>query len=277
MLCLSTCGLCPRVDAAQKCMSLADECGSPADGFCQSHVDRHTFFSRVLENARAERLHARVLSEEPWIVEFPSFLNDLEVRELILVAQAEGLQDDDEHPKQMRNVSVSTCDSPSCSRRPFINELARRVSQLLGVSARNFEGQQFVHYEEGQHYAWHPDEYSWRDDRIDPVLVNAGPRVLTMFFYLSDVEEGGETVFMGPHKKGDAAYGVRGLAVRPQKGKAILWANMKDDWRRQDVSAVHRSLPVVRGVKWATTLWIHASGFRIPELYAGRACSGRGV
>jgi len=276
MLCLNTCGQCQRIDAAQECMSLADECDWETDGFCKDLFDRHAFFNRVLNVAHSERLDVRVLSKEPWILEFSSFLIHGEVGELIRIAKSEGLQDDREHPKHLRNASVSTCDSPSCSRRPFINELARRVSHLLGVSARNFEGQQFIHYEPGQHYSWHPDEYSWRSDRTDPVQVNAGPRVLTMFFYLNDVDEGGETTFMGPHNHGEA-YGARGVVVRPQKGKAILWANMQDDWRRQDVKAVHRSLPVTRGVKWASTLWVHSSGFRIPELYAGRACSGRGV
>jgi hypothetical protein len=58
-------------------------------------------------------------------------------------------------------------------------------------------------------------------------------------------------------------------------GKVILWANMKPDWRFNDPTAVHSAMPVRKGRKLAGTLWIHASGFRIPELYAGRDCHPR--
>lgn len=187
-----------------------------------------------------------------------------------------GLSEDSEHPKQLRNVSKVTCDSATCSQAPLINELSRRVSDLIGVSPRNFESQEFVRYEPGQHYSWHPDEYTWRDAKLDVTQVNCGPRLLTFFLYMSDVEEGGETHFMGPRVKG-AIDGATGFVVRPRKAKAILWANMKEDWRVADFEAVHRSLVVKRGVKWATTIWVHSSGFRIPELYAGRTCAGRGI
>jgi len=67
----------------------------------------------------------------------------------------------------------------------------------------------------------------------------------------------------------------RRLAVTPRKGKAILWANMKDEWHSAELAAAHTALPVRRGVKWAATIWVHAHGFRIPEIYAGRACHAR--
>jgi len=54
----------------------------------------------------------------------------------------------------------------------------------------------------GQHYAWHSDEYSWKASRPDPVAVLSGPRVLTFFMYLSDVEEGGQTAFAGADANG---------------------------------------------------------------------------
>lgn len=48
-------------------------------------------------------------------------------------------------------------------------------------------------------------------------LQAAGPRVLTFFLYLSDVEEGGET-----------AFPLLGIAVKPKKGKALLWPSVLD-------------------------------------------------
>ena len=68
----------------------------------------------------------------------------------------------------------------------------------------------------------------------------------------------------------------QGLKVKPVKGKAILWANMRgDDWHESEPGSSHTALPVLRGIKWAATIWVHASGFRIPEQYAGRECSIR--
>eukprot|EP00978_Attheya_sp_CCMP212_P003621 scaffold7594_cov41-Attheya_sp.AAC.3 len=38
--------------------------------------------------------------------------------------------------------------------------------------------------------------------RSNPVAVVSGPRLLTMFYYVSDVKEGGETAFAGPDPSG---------------------------------------------------------------------------
>lgn len=273
-LCLRTCGECSRVAAARACTSLADECSGPfREG---EHVDWRSFFERVV-SSQSDR-GARLLSQEtPWLAEFPGFMTGAEADEMIRIGLGEGLRDEDEHPAQVRNVSVANCDSALCIQQPFINELSRRLSELLQLPSRNFESNEFVRYEPGQHYVWHSDEYSWRASRPDPVDVLSGPRVLTFFMYLSDVEEGGQTAFAGSDPSGTSrvASASRRLAVTPSKGKAILWANMKDEWRRAEPAAAHTALPVRRGVKWAATLWVHAAGFRIPELYAGRACHPR--
>ena len=140
-----------------------------------------------------------------------------------------------------------------------------------------------MHYERGQHYTWHRDEFSWKPTKPDPATVLAGPRVLTVFFYLSTVEEGGETAFAGgahDSKIDDSRFAGQRLSPRvmvtPIKGKALMWANMKEDWHESEPASSHKAMPVTRGVKWAATLWVHAHGFRIPELYGGRECSVRG-
>ena len=292
-LCLKACGQCPRVEAALACQSLPDECEWHADanvsgrdqGFCNDRVDWHAFFERVTSDPELSKRGARVISSDaPWLAEFPQFLTDAEADEMIRVGLAEGLRDEDEHPAHIRNVSVTNCDSANCMQAPIVNELSGRLSAMLGAPSRNFESMEFVRYEAGQHYVWHPDEYSWQRkgwsaSRTDPVHVLSGPRVLTFFMYLSNVDEGGETGFMGTRagasKVAPTPAEEAKLKVRPEKGKAILWANMRDEWRTAEPAAVHRAFPVRRGVKWASTLWVHAAGFRIPELYAGLACAPR--
>jgi prolyl 4-hydroxylase len=305
-LCLSTCGQCPLVHAARECKSLEHECCLMDTK--NEHIDWSTFFHTITntttsmgehnyrKGARFTFFHAltnttisstttsmgehdyrkgaRVLNEEtPWVAEFPFYLSNEEADELIRIAAQEGYRKEDDLPKHVRDVNVTNCDSIRCMREPLMGELSRRASELVGLPSNNFESMEFIHYGPGQHYVWHADEYSWRypPKTADPVAVVSGPRLLTMFYYLSDVEEGGETAFAGPDPSGRSPR----LKVKPQKGKVILWANMKDDWRSNEPAGVHSAQPVQKGEKLAATLWIHASGFRIPELYAGRDCHPR--
>ena len=64
-----------------------------------------------------------------------------------------------------------------------------------------------------------------------------GPRILTFFLYLSDVEEGGET-----------AFPLLDLAVKPQKGKAVLWPSVHDhDLEMPEQLSLHEARPVIKG------------------------------
>ena len=200
------------------------------------------------------------------------------------VGMGEGFHEEDEHPHSVRNVSITNCDSISCIRHPFINELYSRMSHLLQLPPRNFEAIEFLHYDKGQHYTWHRDEFGWKATAPDPATVIAGPRVLTTFFYLSTVEEGGETAFAGSAhgtKINDSRFAGKRLQpqvmVKPEKGKVIVWANMQDDWHESEAASSHMALPVRQGIKWAATLWVHAHGFRIPEIYSGATCRVRPV
>lgn len=54
-------------------------------------------------------------------------------------------------------------------------------------------------------------------------------RMLTLFWYLNDVEEGGETNFPiadGEPWPGSMASCNQGLKVKPERGAAVLWYNM---------------------------------------------------
>ena len=271
-LCLSTCGQCPLVAAARQCTSLAHEMDDRLTD--KESIDWATFFEDITSSNRTEYYlrGARILNREtPWVVEFPTYLDDDEADELIRIASLEGYRIEDEHPKHVRDVNVTNCDSIRCMRQPIVTELYRRVSEFMGFRANNFESMEFIDYSPGQHYTWHADEYSWKEPIRDPLAVLAGPRLLTMFHYLSDVEDGGQTAFAGL----DSSGRTQRLTVTPKKGKVILWANMKSNWRFNEPAAVHSALPVRKGRKLAGTLWIHASGFRVPELYAGRDCHPR--
>ncbi|RYH18250.1 2OG-Fe(II) oxygenase [archaeon] len=88
-----------------------------------------------------------------------------------------------------------------------------------------------------------------------------GPRILTFFLYLSDVEEGGETSFPNLNIK-----------VKPARGKAILWPSVTNtNLLVQDSRTNHAALPVVKGVKYAANSWIHLYDFQQSNLWG---CTG---
>jgi prolyl 4-hydroxylase len=91
--------------------------------------------------------------------------------------------------------------------------------------------------------------------------LSCGPRILTFFLYLSDVEEGGETHF--PRL---------GIKVKPRKGSAILWPSVYDhDYLQQDPRTHHEALPVIKGIKYAANSWIHSHNFQHSNLWG---CTG---
>merc|ERR1712083_559067 len=141
-----------------------------------------------------------------------------------------------------------------CTLHPLVGEVYRRVSELLGVPPRNFESLEFLEYGPGQHYVAHDDA-----GPIDHA--GAGHRVLTAFMYLSDVQRGGETDFP-----------TAGLRITPEKGKLIVWSNVRNGMLEINPFAKHASLPVKAGQKFAMNLWIHAGDMRNPEHF-GQHCA----
>jgi prolyl 4-hydroxylase len=113
--------------------------------------------------------------------------------------------------------------------------VVEKIEEVTGVPYVNYESFQILHYDVGQHYRTHHD-MSERQ-----VSLACGPRILTFFLYLSDVEEGGETSF--PSLK---------LSVTPKKGKALLWpSTLDEDQEKKDSRTNHEAKPVISGVKYA--------------------------
>ena len=112
-------------------------------------------------------------------------------------------------------------------------------------------------------------------------------RDITVLMYLTDVTEGGETIF----PKGTwateelrARYavteengyvnsdGVRispcasrdneGIYVKPSAGDAVLFYGLTPD-NVEDPHSLHASCPVISGTKWSATIWTHVNPFRL--------------
>lgn len=62
-------------------------------------------------------------------------------------------------------------------------------------------------------------------------------------------------------RKGDwSDCAKKGVAVKPQKGDAILFWSMKVNGEL-DHGSLHSSCPVIEGEKWSATKWIHVGEY----------------
>jgi hypothetical protein len=67
-----------------------------------------------------------------------------------------------------------------------------------------------------------------------------GVRILTVFLYLNDVEEGGGTQFSR-----------LGITVQPKRGRVVIWPSVFDhDPSMRDERTHHEALPVLKGIKY---------------------------
>eukprot|EP00271_Cylindrocystis_brebissonii_P020405 TRINITY_DN6737_c0_g3_i1.p1 TRINITY_DN6737_c0_g3~~TRINITY_DN6737_c0_g3_i1.p1 ORF type:complete len:351 (+),score=43.01 TRINITY_DN6737_c0_g3_i1:841-1893(+) len=144
--------------------------------------------------------------------------------------------------------------------------IEKRIADFSFIPQENGEGFQILHYEIGQKYEPHHDFFYDKQN-----VVNGGQRVATLLMYLTDVEEGGETVFPtavplsdakpAEPKAGEAplsACAKQGLSVRAKKGDALLFWALSPE-ANTDHFSLHGSCPVVKGEKWSATKWMHVS------------------
>jgi prolyl 4-hydroxylase len=149
---------------------------------------------------------------------------------------------------------------------PMLEKIDERVSNLLKISIEYQEEAQILRYGTTQYYAGHHDffdPYFYQNDERTQALTDGGlkNRIATVFWYLSDVSEGGETIFLRARgsRSSKSHYDcsdTAGLKVKPKKGKVIFWYNLKFDGQL-DHDSLHGGCPVEgKDVKWSANKWI---------------------
>jgi len=189
--------------------------------------------------------------EGPWILRFNDVISEEETDTLLNLTLAKVKRSTDQGEfdefgvqaqvtSKHRTSSNAWCDN-GCWDNPTMKNFTERIAKMVRVPPEYFESFQVLKYEIGQEYKVHHD--SSDDEAYDA----SGPRILTFFIYLSDVEEGGETQF-----------DKLNIKVKPKRGSAILWPSTLNDspWL-VDKRTTHAALPVKKGIKLATNLWIH--------------------
>ncbi|XP_076922962.1 putative prolyl 4-hydroxylase 10 [Bidens hawaiensis] len=147
----------------------------------------------------------------------------------------------------------------------IVRNIEKRIADYTFIPVEHGEGLQILHYEEGQKYEPHFDYFL---DEFN--TKNGGQRIATVLMYLSDVEEGGETVFPAaqgnfsskPDWNNASECAKKGLYVKPKMGDALLFWSMSPD-ATLDPSSLHGGCPVIKGNKWSSTKWMHVEEYKI--------------
>ena len=261
--CAYTCDACTTLTYAQRCpLPNASAAAVP-------HGAMHETFERALSNFPG--LEPQLLSRDPWVVSFDSFASDDEVDALLAHADgryersvASAGRNDDEFvaaTTEIRTSDNTWCDN-ACLDDARVRAVTDRIAAVTRVPSTHFEPLQFLRYLACDHADADDCQFYRRHHDTVPEMVRMqpGPRVYTMFLYLSDVEEGGGTKFDS------------GFTVTPKKGRAVLWPSTFDDQPFvQDERTHHEALPVTKGVKYAANAWVHQFDFMGP--YAS-GCTG---
>lgn len=137
-----------------------------------------------------------------------------------------------------------------------------KIAAVTMIPSGHGEPFNVLRYEPGQHYDSHYDSFS--EEEYGP---QSSQRVATVLLYLSDAEEGGETVFLLEGKDGLARLATidykacdTGIKVKPRQGDALLFYSVSVNGTI-DRHSLHGGCPVLAGTKYAATKWIRNKCF----------------
>lgn len=260
VFCSLSCNSCHLRESSVRCQRNALDMD-------QNPAYRPGEMNRMFENIKTEfggSYDVNIVSTDPWVVVIDNFLTGSEADAIVRTVKVwERSTDTGSENKygevgrvlsQSRTSANAWC-TAECEKDPDVIRVLQRIEQFTRVPQDNYESFQILQYQPGQFYRVH------HDNGGDEKRLACGPRILTFFLYLSDVEEGGETNF--PSLK---------ISVKPKRGRAVLWPSTLDAEPDEiDRRTSHEAKPVIKGVKYAANAWIHLYNFRVPNLWG---CTG---
>jgi len=225
-------------------------------------------FARIMADESFAHLQPEMISEDPPVVLFHSFLSEAEsdafarhgkgryAKSLGVGMTADGKMGDVK--TEIRTSSHGWCQHAACKDDPNVKAVVARVADLTQTPVDNAEFAQLVYYHacddssdnnKCAFYRRHSDYIAGDQHRLQ------GVRIYTLFTYLNDVPEGGATRFT------DLPGGP--VTFQPQKGKAVLWPSvLADEPHTIDPRTHHEALPVTAGEKFGANFWIHQYDFK---------------
>jgi prolyl 4-hydroxylase len=225
---------------------------------------RNSFFPNEFQTTELE-----VVSASPKIFFIKDFLSFDECDHLIDMINPE--------LKRSTVSNKALLDENRTSRTMWINHgrdavvqnIVQRGFNLLRVpydpqnSSITAEAIQGLRYDLKQWYREHYDYFTPSDYAEDSGVQTGNNRMATLFLYLTDVEEGGETYF--PRFDGnyvhDGCKNPSCFKTKPQRGAAVLFYSMLEDGNL-DFNSLHGGCPVIKGTKYAANFWFWDPAFR---------------
>lgn len=206
-------------------------------------------------------LSFQVLSWNPRAVYYPNFATKRQCETVIKIAKTRlapsslALRKGEtaESTKGIR-TSSGTFVSASEDRSRALDFIEDKIARATMIPKSHGEPFNVLRYEIGQRYASHYDAFNPKE--YGP---QRSQRVASFLLYLSDVEEGGETMF--PYEDGlnmNSGYDFEkciGLKVKPRQGDGLLFYSTMVN-STIDPMSLHGSCPVIKGEKWVATKWL---------------------
>ena len=192
----------------------------------------------------------------PWIVSLDNVVTQEEALRLIELGALEGYERSDDWGEYLEDGTYETYYHDGrtsyhawcyeCGDDPLAQGVLDRIAGITGIADDHYEYLQLLRYEEGQFYETHHDF-----DDVD-LSRQQGVRIMTVFIYLNDVEEGGGTHFP-----------ALDITFTPKRGSVVIWPNVLDENPHEwDERTEHQALPVIKGTKYAANAWIHQRDIR---------------
>uniref|UniRef100_M4BLF7 Fe2OG dioxygenase domain-containing protein n=1 Tax=Hyaloperonospora arabidopsidis (strain Emoy2) TaxID=559515 RepID=M4BLF7_HYAAE len=223
----------------------------------------------VVENAFGRGdLVLETISMTPLVFSVEEFLWDNEIDVILelsmphLAPSGVALEDGNEN-KPATTWRTSTTYWLDSSAHSVVQGIDKRTADLVKVPVSHQESVQVLRYEPTQHYDQHvdyfaADRYQNSPDLLEKIEYGYNNRMITVFWYMSDVAKGGHTNFARagglpypPSNKGC----TQGLNVVPKKGKVIVFYSMLPNGENDPMS-LHAGCPVEEGIKLSGNKWI---------------------
>lgn len=261
--CAPTCYSCHLIDFDTRCPydASAPTVWNPGNGL-------NAMFERIATDPHFQQYSPTIhfqpnppsdsdTKEGPWVVTLDNFLTPEECDTLIHLGGEEGYEQSmDVGEKKFDGSYAGFKNSHRTSTNAWCTEnchdvinrtgVMHKMENLTAIPDANAEYLQLLKYDVGQFYKQHHDYIDHHVNR------QQGVRILTLFLYLNDVEDGGGTNF--PYLD---------ITVQPKRGRALLWPSVLDeDPNRKDSRTEHQALPVKKGIKYGANAWLHQRDFK---------------
>jgi prolyl 4-hydroxylase len=214
-----------------------------------THVDHDK--KSAFHNVQREYPGLEVLHKSPDVLVVENFLTDDECNRIMakakphlvpcLVKNAESGKVEVDPDRTSFNINIPKDEVPT---------IVSKLTALTNCDERQLEILQVLRYTEGQHFTPHTDGFS---GPISAAGFQHSGRLVTIFVYLNDVLEGGQTRFP-----------ELGLDVAPRKGMAVLHFPTTLDLK-QDYRTKHEGVAAV-DEKWLLVTWVWKN-FRTDQRY----------